>query len=316
MRSAKVPASLSASQIAFSASSIERLNLMTTWRVRLSAVSLMIVAVIFYVAWDDDRNKVQTSNADLSTHERIFNTRPGLYLSHNSWGAGSFVRMQVHLHFYIILQPHPVVEACSCPKNSEARRKKLAEIVRRVRRSGKLWKEDTPYYQDALQETWLFLCQNVERYKPNESSSCSVITWLNIYLRWQLQDFRKANSNYVDFRSRVESFHKSGNGSASDQNESFEALDFLPSSPDIPPILAEVRHWAQTDADGELRRTYIRKHHDVNCQILILLRLPPESQWNTIAKKFSLPKTTISTFYKRKAWPKLREFGFQQGYLE
>lgn len=207
-----------------------------------------------------------------------------------------------------------VVEACSCPKNSKARKKKLSEIVQRVRRSGKLWGENTSYYEDALQETWLFLCQNVERYKPNESSSCSVITWLNIYLRWQLQDFRKAN--YVDFRSRAESFHESGNESASDQNDRLEALDFLPSPPDIPPILKEVRHWAQTDADGELRRTYIRKRHDVNCQILILLRLPPENQWNTIATQFSLPETTISTFYKRKALPRLRRFGFEQGYLE
>ena len=35
-------------------------------------------------AQDDDRNKVQAVNQDLSTPTSIFNTRPGLYLSHNS----------------------------------------------------------------------------------------------------------------------------------------------------------------------------------------------------------------------------------------
>ena len=207
-----------------------------------------------------------------------------------------------------------VVEACSYPKDSKARREKLSEIVRKVKRSGKLWKENTPYYQDALQEMWLFLCENVERYKPNESSSCSVLTWLDINLKWQLQDFRQAN--YVESRSIADSFPKPRNKSGFQQGETFEALDFLPSPPSIPPILEEVRYWAQTDTDGELRKNHVKGRTDVNCQILILLRLPPEILWNRIANKMGLPESTIANFYKRQAWPRLRKFGFQQGYLE
>ena len=46
---AKLPASFSAVWIAFSASNIERLKGITTWRVKLCAVSLTILAVMFYV---------------------------------------------------------------------------------------------------------------------------------------------------------------------------------------------------------------------------------------------------------------------------
>jgi len=43
-----------------------------------------LVAVVKEFTKDDDRNKVQAVNQDLSTPTSIFNTRPGLYLSHNS----------------------------------------------------------------------------------------------------------------------------------------------------------------------------------------------------------------------------------------
>src|SRR4028118_611444 len=83
-----------------------------------------------------------------------------------------------------------VTEACSHRVGSAARQKNLTKIIRLITR--KLWKENTPYYQDALQQTWVYFCQNIcegntgEPYNPSRGS---VVTWLNFYLKRRLQDF-------------------------------------------------------------------------------------------------------------------------------
>jgi len=205
-----------------------------------------------------------------------------------------------------------VIEACSYPAKSEGRRRKLYEIVRGVMKSGKLWKEDTPHYQDAMQQTWLHMCDNLEQYKPNEPYSCSLVTWLNKYLKWRLQAFREADAKS---KSRAATVSNSEIKSDSNKKNASAQIELLPAPPDIPPILEEVRHWAETDSSGELRKTYLKGHPDVNCQILILLRLPPEIHWKTIAKNFGLPESTITTFYKREALSRLNKFGLSQGYL-
>lgn len=84
-----------------------------------------------------------------------------------------------------------ITEACSYPAKSSQRRQKLNEIVRVVMKSDKLWKENTPYYNDALQQTWLYFCRNLEQYNPQ---SCSVITWLDNCLKWRLQDLRSSQA--------------------------------------------------------------------------------------------------------------------------
>lgn len=84
-----------------------------------------------------------------------------------------------------------VAEACSYPARSLMRRQKLNEVVRVVMKSGKLWQENTPYYKDALQQTWLCFCRNPEQYNPER---CSVITWLDNCLKWRLQDLRQAQA--------------------------------------------------------------------------------------------------------------------------
>ena len=86
-----------------------------------------------------------------------------------------------------------VEETCRQKLDSIERRLGLTKIVRLTVKSGRLWKENTPYYEDALQQTWLYFCRNLceaatgEKYDPNRSS---VTTWLNAYLRRRLQDFR------------------------------------------------------------------------------------------------------------------------------
>lgn len=196
-----------------------------------------------------------------------------------------------------------VALACSYPAKSLMRRQQLNEVVRLVMKSGKLWKENTPYYKDALQQTWLYFCRNPEQYNPER---CSVITWLDNCLKWRLQDFRSKEAI-----EQVRTISAPMQGT----EETTDPIENLPASPDIPPILEETKEWAEADLDGELRSTHVKGRPDVTCQILILRRLPPETPWKTIAKEFNLSPSTAPNFYKRECLPRLRNFALLQGYL-
>jgi len=199
---------------------------------------------------------------------------------------------------------HLVAQACSYPAKSLMRRQKLSEIVRVVMKSGKLWKENTAYYNDALQQTWLYFCRNPEQYNPE---SCSVITWLDNCLKWRLQDFRSREAQIQAKTIPLFSL---------EIENTTGAIENLPAAADIPPILQETYQWASTDPDNDLASTHVKGRPEVTCQILILRRLPPETPWKNIAKEFNLPLSTAPNFYKRECLPRLRNFALRQGYHE
>jgi hypothetical protein len=205
-----------------------------------------------------------------------------------------------------------VVEACKHPPGSVQRQRNLTQVIRRV--SPKLWREYTPYYQDALQQTWVYFCQNVcekgsgEKYDPTRSS---VATWLNYYLRRRLQDhFIQHQKQQATQASGQARGAKSG-----EPGEFVDPIDLVPAPPDVPPILEEVKAWAEADATGELAATHIKGRPEVNCQVLILRRLPPETSWKALSEEFSLPIPTLSAFYQRQCVPRLRKFGESEGYV-
>jgi hypothetical protein len=200
-----------------------------------------------------------------------------------------------------------VAEACKHPPGSRERQKNLTQIIRLA--SKKLWRESTAYYQDALQQTWVYFCQNLCEsttgacYDPDRASP---ITWLNNYLKRRLQD------GYLDVqKQRIKLLSVTAKG----EQESFDPVENLAASPDIPPLLEEVRKWVLADPQKHLRRTYISDRPDVNCQVLILRRLPPETPWKTLAEEFGISAGTLSSFYQRQCMPRLREFGKTEGYL-
>lgn len=203
-----------------------------------------------------------------------------------------------------------VEKACQHPPGSPERQKSLTRIIRLT--SGKLWRENVPYYQDALQQTWIFFCQNIcekttgERYDPNRSS---VITWLNYYLRLRLKDYAiKDTQSKARVISPQIPTANSGEGS-------FNLLENIPATPDVPPILEQVYAWAKADISEELRSVHIEGKPHVNCQVLILRRLPPESGWKHLAAEFGVSVSTLSSFYQRQCLPRLRNFGESEGYI-
>ncbi|WP_254012804.1 sigma-70 family RNA polymerase sigma factor [Limnofasciculus baicalensis] len=214
-------------------------------------------------------------------------------------------------------QPNPdelfrqlVCQTCRYPRKSLERRKGLNKLIQAIIKSDRLWRENTPYYEDALQQTWLYLCRNLceadtakEKYNPERSR---VTTWLDRYLRRRLQDFEISEweRNKIEISLPI----------ADSENQN-DPIDNLPAPSDIPNMLDVIRDWAETDSDGELRNIHIKGRSELTCQLLILRRLPPETDWKSLSEEFNCSISTLANFYQRQCLPRLRRFGESQGYL-
>ena len=204
-----------------------------------------------------------------------------------------------------------VEETCSHPKGSPQRQRGLTQLIRSL--NGQLWHTYDAYYNDALQQTWIYFCRNLceaatadRAYDP---SVAKLSTWLNAYLRRRLQDFQIAQN-----KQRATTVSQSSLRSK-DGDTTLDPIDRLPAPPDIPPWLEQVRAWAESDPTGELQSTHISKHPQVTAQLLILKRLPPETPWKTLAVDYGISVGTLSSFYQRQCLKRLREYGKAQGYL-
>ncbi|WP_299489509.1 sigma-70 family RNA polymerase sigma factor [Acaryochloris sp. IP29b_bin.137] len=203
-----------------------------------------------------------------------------------------------------------LTEACKYPPGNFKRKQCLTKMIRIIQQSNRLWHEHTPYYEDALQQTWLYFCQNIceagtgEKYDPSRSS---VITWLNRYLKWRLQDFRIKNSQHLA------KYYSSASQKSS--HKPHDTLANVAAPPDIPPILETTQHWIETDPSGDLRKQHIHNRPEVNCQMLLLKRLFSQTQWAQISSEFDLPVSTLSSFYQRQCIPTLRSFGELNGFF-
>ena len=196
-----------------------------------------------------------------------------------------------------------VAQSCQYPAHSWERKKYLNRLIQAIFNSGKLWRENTPYYQDALQQTWLYLVRNLcegttcEAYDPARSS---ITTWLNKYLRYRLLDF---------------STQKQKDRRLSERLTANNPKPFTEIPQEVPNILEETKTWVENDPKGELAQTHMKKRPDITCQRVILRRLPPETGWEELAKEFNCSLSTLYSFYKRKCRPRLRQFAQSQGYI-
>jgi len=202
-----------------------------------------------------------------------------------------------------------VTETCQHPHRSVARQRGLTSLIRLINQSQKLWKDPSPYYEDALQLTWLYFCRNLcealtakSAYDPDRSN---VITWLNAYLKHRLQDMRieivEKEQKSVPENSGIDKIN--------------HTIDRIVSPEYSSDLLEQVRQWVKTDKTKVLRQTHIRDRADVNAQVLILKRLPPETNWQALSQEYSLPVSTLSSFYQRKCISLLKELYEQQRFV-
>ncbi|WP_272121521.1 hypothetical protein [Spirulina major] len=203
-----------------------------------------------------------------------------------------------------------VAQALEYPPQSNERRQTLYRIYQQVTRSGKLWCDRQPYYNDALQEMWEYCCHHLEDYDPTVKQ---VITWLDDELKRRLSRYR-----YAQQRSATKHVQDVEGGSTTLP----PLAERLPAPPDAQASLAiwqQTLEWVQTDPDHRLRKLCFRKRPEGNCQRLCQRRLPPEATWGEIAAELELNAAEakdLPKWYCRRCIPILREFGVAQGFLD
>jgi hypothetical protein len=193
------------------------------------------------------------------------------------------------------------IEICQEPPGSPLRQRKLTTMIKILSRE--LWRETSPYYGDALQDTYTFLCRRLcDLYDPDKAM---VKTWLNNHLKWRL--FALKQEATEDAKKRV----------------------YMPSSPEdgldpianIPaPALSEysivdaLRDYLLEDKDGKLRSIHMLNRPDINVQSISLRRLPPdETGWSKLATEYQSTIPGLSAFYQRKCVHHLRKFLEDEG---
>lgn len=202
--------------------------------------------------------------------------------------------------------------ACQHPPGSRERLRALNQLVREIQKSGKLWRDpDTEIYHEALSRTWIYLTQNLcevttakQAFDPSRSS---VTHWLNTYLKYRLRDLRNEKMNDRYQRVWSQAFFDPDNPTDPTAN--------LAAPEDIPPMLDITRAWLDSDTEPRLHSIHVKGRPDINAQILIQRRLPPEASWKEIGEELDYPSQLLSAFYHRHCLPLLREFGREQGFL-
>ena len=204
-----------------------------------------------------------------------------------------------------------IATALLYPSQSLERQQVLAQMHLLVMKSGKLWREHTSYYNDALQEMWEYCCEHLEEYNPDIKGP---IVWLDDELKKRLRRMR--DGKYRQQRRFITI-------KQTEQGVTNNPIDDIVSSPDIQPaieIWEKTIQWVQEDPDRRLTSICFRKRPEINAQALILRRLPPNTlSWKTIGAEFNLNPAEakdLPKFYNRKCLPLLREFGLSQGYIE
>ncbi len=203
--------------------------------------------------------------------------------------------------------PTLVLLAQRAPCASPERSRLMNRVVKRMQRSGKIWRGGgsiTPDgYEEALQKTWLYFCKNIDRYNPDLAN---VTTWFNNHLRFRILDYNKDQSdeNQATAQWILDQ----------DLTGGLDPVDQIPAPDQIPPILEDVLHWLNTNQSlWEIR---LPQCPEVSCGLLISRRLPPETKWIDLEKEFGVTTSRLSGFYQTQCFPRLLAFGRSQGYLD
>jgi hypothetical protein len=204
-----------------------------------------------------------------------------------------------------------VNEACQAEHGSVQRQRATTRLLRAIMQSNKLWRENVDYYEDALHQTLLYICNNLcEGEKKYDPEKGRVMTWVNRFLRYNLANERRRI--FRDLSRREPSRINPETGEFTDP------IDDITSCADddlvVSRALQTTELWVRNDPDRILRSIYIRDRPDVNCRILILRRVFLGQAWQNLSDEFKVSIPALSGFYQNRCIRPLREFGETEGF--
>ncbi|MGD1920085.1 MAG: hypothetical protein ACFCAD_15065 [Pleurocapsa sp.] len=173
--------------------------------------------------------------------------------------------------------------------NSELRTYALTELIKAIKLSGRLCRPHTSkfsaslyatLYEEALSETFAYVCLNIDLYDP-ERGNRKFMNWVNFKLD------KLILKCYVNFQKYT-------------QHEiySFAELEQIRqplNSPDLSQVLKE---YLTQDPNKVFATAHIRNRPDANFSNIALAKFSGLS-WEQISQQLGIPVPTLSSFYNR-----------------
>ncbi|NEP36297.1 hypothetical protein [Moorena sp. SIO3B2] len=191
------------------------------------------------------------------------------------------------------------LEAQQHSPKSCGRRLVLTRLIHRIQASGKLSRRgyDIPQevYDEALQETWLYVFKKIDTYEPRGP----VINWINSVLKWRLIDAKKRHTKGGKEYSLDAPINSSDGGKVNQSGMTY--LDTVAQPEETPLPSQLVRQCIEEDSDGLFASKHVKGHPQANFRTIALLYLDRKS-WKETAVAVGLePKqaSTVQSFYWR-----------------
>jgi hypothetical protein len=205
------------------------------------------------------------------------------------------------------------------PSDSAARKQARAtnRLLIELQRLPGLIKSSHEDYLSALNQTWLWLIDNIDNFKINTPSiQADLLKWINSYLQFRILDLYNPNIDLIR-RKLDETFLDE------EQEEAFlEELDRVGVLDSILSVsdeqqahmlnqlsLRELQEYVELDPGRNLRNIHILNRPDCNAQLLIHKRIFQGYSWQELSQELGINISTLSSFWARMVMPRLREIG-------
>ncbi|UKO98740.1 sigma-70 family RNA polymerase sigma factor [Nostoc sp. UHCC 0870] len=178
------------------------------------------------------------------------------------------------------------------PTDRAKRRIALNKLINAIKYSGKLSKQtkwlESPqyedYYHEALQLTFIEICQKIEKYDPQYS----VMQWVNIIFSRRMSDVRQKDQ-------------KRGMTWLPKQQE-IDSLDTLNQEVPVESEISneeQLKEIIENDPENFLSSQYVKENPQANLKVILLLIIEGK-QWKEISEELGVPISTASDFYRRR----------------
>jgi len=145
------------------------------------------------------------------------------------------------------------------------------------------------FYNDALQQTLLMICQKIDNYNPQYP----LMAWVNFHLNNQ-------------FCRVVGKYYRQGITNISKSNKEvicFPSLDELERDIAVEETISNaqlLRQFLNEDPEDRLKNEHIRERPKMTFQVLAIAKFVEDRTWTEIAQDFDISVKTLSSFFSRK----------------
>lgn len=182
------------------------------------------------------------------------------------------------------------------PTDRAKRRIALNRLINAIRGSGKLSKQaqwmESPnyedYYHEALQITFVEICQKIEQYNPEYP----LMAWVNIIFSRRISDVAKK-----DQKRGITQLPK--NQKVAPVLVLDELKKDLPIENEIYSEQQQLKEIIENDPENILKNEYIQDYPQANLKVILLLVLEGK-RWKEISEELGVSISTASSFYQRR----------------